>query len=81
MTVEALTNREGKQASTATEKEETVWHECFLPHNDDQYYELPPAGSAHIHITEQAVEPPLFSQLVKMAPGADKLSCGAIRLL
>jgi hypothetical protein len=47
----------------------------------DQYFELPPAGQAHEHITEQLVERALFSQSVKQAPGPDKLSMGAICLL
>jgi hypothetical protein len=81
MTVEALTDREGKQANTATEKEEMLRRESFPPNDNDQYYELPPAGSAHTRVTEQAVERALHSQSVKKAPGPDKLSFGAIRLL
>jgi len=56
-------------------------HESFPPDNDDQYYELPPTGSAHTRVTEQAVEQALFSQSVEKAPGRDKLSFGAIRLV
>jgi len=56
-------------------------YKSFPPNDGDQYYELPPAGSAHTRVPEQAVEPALFSQLVKKAPGPDKLSFGAIRLL
>jgi hypothetical protein len=80
-TVEALTDREGKQANTAMEKEEMLRLESFPLNDDDHYYELPPAGSAHMRVTEQAVERALYSQSVKKAPGPDKLSFGAIRLL
>jgi hypothetical protein len=79
--VEALTDREGKQANTSLEKEEMLRRESFPPNDDDQYYELPPAGSAHTRITEQVVEQALRSQSVNNAPGQDKLSFGAIRLL
>jgi len=81
MTVEALKDREGKQANTSLEKEEMLRHESFPPNDGDQYYKLPPAGSAHTRVTEQAVEQALYSQSVKKAPGPDKLSLGAIRLL
>jgi len=81
MTVEALVHREGKQGNTATEKEEMLRRESFPPNDNDQYYELPPAVSAHSHVTEQAVERALHSQSVKKAPGPDKLSFGAIQLL
>ena len=56
-------------------------NESFLPNNNDQYYELPPAGSAHTRVTKQHVERALYSQSVMRAPGPDKLSFGAIRLL
>jgi len=56
MTVEALTDREGKHANTSQEKEEMLRREPFPPNDDDQYYELPPAGRAHTRVTEQAVE-------------------------
>jgi hypothetical protein len=81
MTVEALTDREGTQANTATEKEEMLRRESFPPNDNDQYYALPPAASAHTRVTEQAVERALHPQSVKKAPGPDKLSFGAIRLL
>jgi len=80
-TVEVLTDREGKQVNTSLEKEEMLMHESFPPNDDDQYYELPPAGSANTRVTEQAVERALFSKSVKKAPGPDKLSFGAIQLL
>jgi len=81
MTVESLTDREGKQANTLLEKEEMLRHESFPPNDGDQYYKLPPAGSSHTHLTDQAVERALYSLSVKKAPGPDKLSFGAIRLL
>ena len=81
MTVEALTDRQGKLANTATEKEEMLRRKSFRPNDNDQYYELPPAWSAHNRITKQAVARALHFQSVKKAPGPDKLSSGAIRLL
>jgi len=81
MTMEALTDREGKQANTSVEKEEMLRRESFPPNDDDQYYELPPTGSAHTPVTEQAVERALFSQSGEKATGPDKLCFGAIRLL
>jgi hypothetical protein len=60
------------------ETEKTLRGEPFLINNGDQYYRLPTAGQAHHRITEQLVERPLFSHLVKKAPGADKLSFRAI---
>jgi len=81
MTVEALTDREGNQAKTSLEKEEMLRHESNRPNDGDQYYEPPPAGSAHTCVTEQAVERAIFSQQVNEAPGPDKLFFGAIRLL
>jgi hypothetical protein len=56
MTVEVLTDRDGKQANTSFEKEEMLRHESFSPNDGDQYYERPPAGSALTRVTEQAVE-------------------------
>jgi hypothetical protein len=81
MTVEALTDSEGKQANTATEKEEMWRCECFPPHENHYNYELPPARSAHTHVTEQAVKRALHTQSLQKAPGPDKLSFGAIRLI
>jgi len=79
--VEALTDREGIQANTIAEKEKMVRGESFPMNDGDQYYELPPAGQAPERIIKQLVEPALFSQSVKKAPGPNKLSFGAIRLL
>jgi len=80
-TVEALTHKDGKQANTSLEKEVMMRHESFPLNDDDQYYELPPAGSPHTRVTAQAVELALCSQSVKKAPGPDKQLFGAIRLL
>jgi len=80
-TVEAITDRDGKQAKTSLEEEEMRRHESCHPNDGDQYHKLPAAGSAHTSVTEQAVEGALISQSVKKAPGPDKLSFGAIRLL
>jgi hypothetical protein len=55
-TAEALTNRDGKQANAIVEKEEMLRGESFPLNDGDQYYEQPPAGSAHQRITEQSVE-------------------------
>jgi len=79
--VEALTDTEGKRANTSLEKEDMVRRESFPPNDDDQCYALPHTGSAHTRVTEQAVEPALFSQSVRQAPGPDKLSFGTIWLL
>jgi len=68
MTVEALTYREGKRANTSLEKEGMLRHESFPPNDGDQYYEPPPAGSAHTHVTKQAVNRALYAQSVKKAP-------------
>jgi hypothetical protein len=81
MTVEALTDREGKQGNRSQGKEEMVGRESFPRNDDNQYYELPPAGSTHTRVTEQAVERAQCSQSVKKEPGPVKLSFGAIRLL
>jgi len=51
------------------------------PNNNDQYSEPPPAGTLHTRITKQVVERALYSQSVKKAPGPDRLSFDAIRLL
>jgi hypothetical protein len=56
MTIEALTDRQGKQANTAMEKEEMLRSKSFPPNDNDQYDELPPAGSAHTRVTEHTVE-------------------------
>jgi len=80
MTVEALTDRDDKEANTSLEKEELLSHESFPPNDSEHHYELPPAGSAHTRVTEEVVGRALFSQSVKKAPRPDKLSFGTIRL-
>jgi hypothetical protein len=55
-TVEALNDRVRKQAKTIAEKEERIRGESFPKNDGDQYDELPSAGQAHEHITEQSVE-------------------------
>jgi len=80
-TVEALTDRDGKQVNTSLEKEDMLRHESFPPNACNQHYELPTAGSPHKCAPEQAVEGALFSQSLKEAPRPDKLSFGTIRLL
>jgi hypothetical protein len=81
MSVLALTNGDWKQVKTIAAKEEMLRPESFPPNQYDQYFELPPAEQAHQSVTEQAVERAVFSQSVKIAPGPDKLSFGAVRLL
>jgi len=52
----------------------------FQPDGNDQYYELPPAGSALTCIPEQKVEQARFSHSVKNAQQPDKLTFAAVRL-
>jgi len=80
-TVEVLTGRVGKEANPIAEEEVMLRGESFLQNDGDQYYELPPAAQAHERITEQSVERARFTRLGRKAPGSDKLSFGAIRLL
>jgi hypothetical protein len=80
-TVEALIDREGKQANTIAEKEEMLKGESFTLNDGDRYYELHPAGQAQERITWQSVKRALFFQSVKNDPCPDKLSFGAILLL
>jgi hypothetical protein len=81
MTMETLTDRDGKQANTIAQKEEVLRQELFPPNKYDLYFELPQGGQAHQSITEQTVERAPFSQSVKNAPGRDTLCFGALRLL
>jgi len=53
----------------------------FSAYSMSKTHNLLPVGSAHIHLTEQAVQQDLCSQSVKQGPGPDKLSIGTIRLL
>jgi len=55
MTVKALMDRDGKQADIAAEKEKMLRCEHFPTNDNDQYYEVPPAGSSHKSVTEHAV--------------------------
>ena len=55
-TVEALTDTEGKQATTIAEKEEMIRGESFPLDDGDEYYELPSVGHAYECIPEQSVE-------------------------
>jgi hypothetical protein len=80
-TVEALTDRDARQENAATEIEVMLRCESVHPNDNDQYYELPAAGSLHTRATKQAVERALYSQSVKQAPGPDKHYFGAIQLL
>jgi hypothetical protein len=52
MTLEASTDREGKQANTSREKEEMQRCKSCSLNDDNQYLELPPAGSTHTRLTE-----------------------------
>jgi len=79
--VEALTDRDGKQANTITEKEDMLRRESIPPNEQEQHFELPPAGQAHQSVTEQAVERALLAQAAGKAPGLDTLCFGAVRLL
>jgi len=56
--VEALMNREGKQANTAIEKDEILRLLSITLNDNDQYCELLPAGSAHMEFTEKLLSGP-----------------------
>jgi hypothetical protein len=81
MTMEDLSEKDAKQAITITEKDEMPKGESFPPIEHDQYFKLPPAAQAHQSGSKQAVEQALFSQSIRIAPGQDKLSFGAVHLL
>jgi len=81
MTVEALTDREGKQQHTGMQKEVMLRCESLPPNDNEHYNKLPPVGRPHMLVTEQAVDRALHSEPVREAPGPDKLSFGAIRLV
>jgi len=49
-------DREVQRANTAIAKEEKLRLESFPLHDDNQYYKLLPAGSAHTKVTETDVE-------------------------
>jgi hypothetical protein len=79
--MEALTDREGKQANTIAKKEKMLRGDTFPLNDGEQYYELLPAYPAHECITEKSVEQALFSKLVKNASVPGMLAFGAIELL
>jgi len=56
ITMEALSDHQGKQANTSLEKEDKMRREAFPPNDDDHYYPLPPAGTAHTRVTEHPVK-------------------------
>jgi hypothetical protein len=60
-TLEALTDREGKEANTIAEKKEMFQAESFPVNDGDLYYTRPPAGHAYKRINELSVECALFS--------------------
>jgi hypothetical protein len=60
MTVEASTDREGKQEKTATEMQEILRRQSFPPNDDDQYFEPPRVGNPHRGVTEHAVQRPYW---------------------
>jgi hypothetical protein len=79
--VEALTDSDGKQANTISEKEEMLRQESFPQNEHNQYFEMPPAGHAHQSVAEEVVKEDLFAQSVGKARGPDRLSQGAVHLL
>jgi hypothetical protein len=79
--MEALTNREGKQANTIAEKEKILRGESFPLNDGDQHYIQPPADQAHQLKSEKLVEHALLSQSVRKAPGLDTSSLGVTKLL
>jgi hypothetical protein len=81
VTVKAQMDREGKQANTTILQDEMRTLESVPLNEDDQYYELPQGRNARTKVTEKAVEWAVYTQLVKKAPGPDKLCFGAIHLL
>jgi len=81
MTVDSLTYTEGKQANTSLENREMLKRKSFPPNDDEMYYELLRAGTAHPPVAETEVERDRFSKSVTKAPGPVKPSFGAIRLL
>jgi len=81
ITVTAIPDREGQHSNPVADIEEILRRESFHPHDKDQCYKLHSGGSTHTHVTEQIVEQALYSQSIKTAPGPEKLTFGAIRLL
>jgi len=81
MTVQAVSDKGGKQAITIAEKEQMLRRQSFPPNVYEQHNELPPPRQAHQSVTERVVKRALFSQSIKNAPGPDQLSFGAVHLL
>jgi len=79
--VEALTDSDGKQANTITEKEDMLKPESLPQDEDNKYFKLPPAGQAQQSVTEQAVLRAPFVMSIRKAPGQDKPTSRAVRML
>lgn len=77
--MEAVTDREGKQANKMLEKEVVLRHGFFPLNNDNKDYELPSAGSTHTLVTAQAVAEALYFQSCNKGPGLDRISFGSIQ--
>jgi len=75
-----MTDRDGQQSNTITEKEAMLRRESFPPNEHDQYFKLPLAGQVHHSLTEEAVERAIFAQVVGKAPGPDTLCFGPLNL-
>lgn len=56
MAVEGITDREGVQRNTATEKADILTCKAFPLNDDNQFHHLLPDASVHSSITEHAVE-------------------------
>jgi hypothetical protein len=81
MTVEALRDRQGKQANTAMEQEKMLRMESCRKNDDHRYYELPSCRTTRVRVTEQAVEWAQYTQSANIASGHNKLTFGAVRQL
>jgi hypothetical protein len=51
ITIEALTDREGKEEKISWGKEQVLRYESFPANDGFQYSKLPPAGNAHTGVT------------------------------
>ena len=81
ITMQPLTDIEGNEANTATEREKMLRRESFPANENDQCNQQPSALKAHTPITEQASERALHDTSFPKALGPDKLSFSAIWLL
>lgn len=79
--MEALTDSDGKQTKTITEKGEMLRRESFPLNEDKVYYEQPRTGQAHESISWRAVARALYGHSISESPGPAKLSCNAVHLL